>query len=166
MPNYRRHRLPLPVFVTLVTHHRMPCLAGDHAEGLLAAMRAVKLRHPYRHHAHVILPDHLHWLFGVMEGTDFSRIVAALKREFTWRMKERGMSGPFWQNRFHDHLIRDRADWDKHLDYIHYNPVKHGHCPRPEAWPYSSYHTWLARGAYPMGWGAGEPETITGMELE
>ena len=166
MPNYRRYHLPLPVFVTIVTRDRDPWLAGDYAGFLLAAMRQCKQRHPFRHYAHVILPDHFHWLFEPVDGVDFSTIVAAVKRETTWRLKERGMAGPFWQNRFYDHLIRHQADLRRHLDYIHFNPVRHGHCLRPADWPHSSYRAWQERGAYPSDWGTTAPESVTGMDLE
>lgn len=166
MPNYRRHYLALPVFVTLVTHGRTPWMVGDGAEEVLAAMRRVKQVYPFRHLAHVILPDHLHWLFELRDGTDFSRPVAALKRQATWRMKERGLAGPFWQDRFYDHLIRDEADFGAHLDYIHYNPVRHGHCGRAGDWPLSSFPSWVERGVYDPDWGVIEPGYLAGMDLE
>lgn len=166
MPDYRRYYLALPVFVTLVSHGRDPWLCGERAEDVLAAMRKVKARHPFRHLAHAILPDHMHWLFETGDGADFSGVVAAVKREVTWRSKARGLAGPFWQDRFFDHLIRDEADLRTHLDYIHFNPVKHGHCTRAADWPHSSFQSWLARGAYAPNWGAVEPVNLAGMNLE
>jgi putative transposase len=166
MPNYRRHYLALPVFVTLVTHGRAGWLIGERVEVVLAAMRGVKLYYPFRHIAHVILPDHIHWLFEPEADTDFSKLVSAVKREVTWRMKAQGQAGPLWQNRFYDHLIRDEADLQAHLDYIHFNPVKHGHGQRAADWPHSSFSSWLARGAYPPDWGVAEPEHLVGMNLE
>lgn len=154
------------MFVTLVTHGRRPWLTGEHAEVVLAAMRKVKAKTPYRHLAHVILPDHLHWLFEAREAGDFSKRVAALKRKVTWRLKERNLAGPFWQDRFYDHLIRDEADLRAHLDYIHFNPVERGHCRRAADWPDSSFRAWLARGAYAPGWGEVEPGDLAGMDLE
>ncbi len=166
MPNYRRHYLDLPVFVTLVTHGRAGWLNINRVEDVLAAMRSVKLKYPFRHIAHVILPDHLHCLFEPEADTDFSRLVAAVKREVTWRMKAQGRVGPFWQNRFYDHLLRDEADFQAHLDYIHFNPVKHGHCKRASDWPHSSFESWLVRGAYTPDWGVAEPGNLVGMNLE
>ncbi len=166
MPNYRRYRLPLPVFVTIVTRNRIPWMADERGELVLAAMRRVREKLPFRNHAHVILPDHLHWLFEPPDGADFSAIVAAFKREATWRLKELGLTGPFWQNRFYDHLIRDDDDLHRHLDYIHFNPVKHGLCALPSAWPFSSFATWQKRGAYADDWGSSMPDSLTGMDLE
>jgi putative transposase len=59
----------------------------------------------------------------------------------------------FWQKRFWDHIIRDEEDLAQHLDYIHYNPVKHGLVTRPEEWQHSSFIAWQERGAYPEQWG-------------
>jgi putative transposase len=164
MPNYRRHYLAAPVFVTLVTHRREPWLL-DHAAQLSVSMHRVRARHPFRHLAHVVLPDHLHWLFEADDG-DFSALIAAFKRDATWALKAEGLTGPFWQNRFYDHVIRDDDDLRRHLDYIHYNPVKHGHCTHPRDWPHSSFTAWQARGAYPADWGEAEPGGIRTMRLE
>lgn len=165
MPNYRRHYLPVPVFVTIVTHDRIPWLLAE-ADTVLAAMRRVKARRPYRHLAHVLLPDHLHWLFAPVEPTDLSRIVAAMKREVSWRLKARGVGGPLWQDRFYDHLIRDADDLRRHLDYIHYNPVRHGLVKRAGDYAHSSFAAWRQRGVYSPDWGRAEPEAVRGMDLE
>ena len=166
MSNYRRHYLARPVFVTLVTHNRARWLIGDRVEDVLVAMRGVKRKYPFRHIAHVILPDHIHWLFEPEAGSNFSKLVAAVKREVTWRMKAQGQEGPFWQNRFYDHLLRDETDFQAHLDYIHFNPVKHGHCKRAADWPHSSFLSWQARGAYTPDWGVAEPGNLAGMQPE
>lgn len=61
---------------------------------------------------------------------------------------ERGV----WQRRFWEHVIRDERDFDRHLDYIHFNPVKHGHATCPHAWAYSSFHRWVQTGIFPNDW--------------
>ena len=58
-----------------------------------------------------------------------------------------------WQRRFWEHTIGDEADLEKHLDYIHYNPVKHGLVSCPHKWEYSSFRKWLERGNYEANWG-------------
>lgn len=68
----------------------------------------------------------------------------------------------FWQMRFWDHIIRDEVDLQRHLDYIHYNPVKHGWVAKPEDWPHSSFLAWKERGAYTDGWGWSEPQSVVG----
>jgi len=66
---------------------------------------------------------------------------------------ERGI----WQRRYWEHMIRDEHDYGKHVDYIHYNPVNHGHAPRAADWPYSTIHRYIAAGTVTRNWGAGEP---------
>jgi putative transposase len=68
----------------------------------------------------------------------------------------------FWQKRFWDHVIRDEVDFQRHLDYIHYNPVKHGLVIKPEDWAHSSFSAWKERDAYPDGWGWSEPQSVVG----
>ena len=171
MPNYRRHYVPgHAVFVTLVTFERRPWMEDPlNREVLLSAMHRVKDKHPFRHFAHVIMPDHMHWLFAPGEPTDFSVIVAALKRDVTWRLKEQGkLDGPLWQNRFYDHVIRDENDFARHLDYIHFNPVKHGVAVSPCSYAWSSFSSWCEKGVYPPDWGktGNIPESIRNMNLE
>jgi putative transposase len=71
-----------------------------------------------------------------------------------------------WQRRFWEHTIRDEDDWRRHVDYIHYNPVKHGLAKRPGDWPWSSFRKAVAKGWYDEAWGACEPEAIDGMDYE
>lgn len=61
--------------------------------------------------------------------------------------------GPLWQNRYWDHQVRDQADFNAHLDYIHYNPVKHGYVEKPAQWEYSSFQAFLDQGYYQADWG-------------
>ncbi|MDD3450236.1 MAG: transposase [Gammaproteobacteria bacterium] len=164
--DYRRHRLPGgSCFFTVVTQHRRPLLV-DHIEALRAAFRLVRSRYPFAIEAIVVLPDHLHTLWRLPDGdSDYSRRWMVLKRAFSSalpaapaspsqaRKREKGV----WQRRFWEHTIRDEADWARHMDYIHYNPVKHGYVDSPAAWPWSSFPRWVARGVYEPGWGAGEP---------
>jgi putative transposase len=164
MPNYRRHYLPGPVFVTLVTHKRRPWMT-DAANEISHCMHRCQTKYPFRHLAHVVLPDHLHWMFQP-ETANFSVIVAALKRDLTWQIKSTGKSQPLWQARFYDHHIRSEDDFHRHLDYIHYNPVRHGYCSHPDEWPHSSFASWLARGAYEKDWGKQAPENLGDMNLE
>ena len=93
----------------------------------------------------------------------------SIKWNFTRNYKEsKGISDTvsLWQNRFWDHVIRDEADLSRHIDYIHYNPVKHGYVDAPEKWQYSTFAFWLQRGFYERGWGQVEPPGIADMEAE
>lgn len=68
-----------------------------------------------------------------------------------------------WQRRFWEHVIRDENDWKKHMDYIHYNPVKHALVKSPKDWMHSSFNYWVERGVYKKDWGATEPHSVIGM---
>jgi len=171
MPDYRRYYAAhQTVFVTIVTHRRQPLFAENATVAtLIAAIRRVKETHRFRHMAHVILPDHWHWLFRTEGEENFSAVVAAVKRDTSWRLRqEHGLRTPFWQDRFYDHVIRDDDDFARHLDYIHYNPVKHRVVSCAMAHAHSSFRAWVDRGVYPPTWGADEhvPESIRDMNLE
>jgi putative transposase len=168
MPTCRRFYIPgHPVFVTIVTHRREPWLAsGARAEILLESMRWAKTQYPFRHLAHVILPDHLHWMFLPEDVGRYSKLVGAIKRDTTWRLKDAGLTGPFWQARFYDHVISDEDHFGRHLDYVHFNPVKHGYVTRVADYERSSFAEWVRRDVYPNDWGNMEPEWIRDMNLE
>ena len=70
-----------------------------------------------------------------------------------------------WQRRFWDHLIRDDLDLQRHLDYIHWNPVKHGYVNRAIDWPYSTFHRYVANGLYPNDWGGMKDEAALNMNF-
>jgi putative transposase len=57
------------------------------------------------------------------------------------------------QRRFWEHQIRDEADFVRHVDYIHWNPVKHGYVRRAAEWPYSTFHRYVRSGVYAEDWG-------------
>jgi putative transposase len=132
-------------------------------------MKMIKEKHPFHHIAYVFLPDHLHWLLEPSPSTNISKIIAAVKREVTWRMKEQQVNiKPLWQPRFYDHVIRDEDDFARHLDYIHFNPVKHGLVQATTKYPHSSFAAWVERGVYTKEWGSAKqpPKHIVDMDLE
>ena len=94
----------------------------------------------------------------------------SVKRNFTQNYKQLHdvqTSISIWQRGFWDHVIRDERDLGIHLDYIHWNSIKHGYVNKPEDWPYSSYKGWMGKGVYEIGWGWNqEPEKITSMNFE
>jgi putative transposase len=61
---------------------------------------------------------------------------------------ERGI----WQRRYWEHTLRDERDFERHVDYIHFNPVKHGHVSQVKDWPHSSFHRMVRLGIYPPDW--------------
>ena len=71
--------------------------------------------------------------------------------------RERGI----WQRRYWEHAIRNDTDLERHVDYIHFNPVKHGHVSRVRDWQHSSFHRYVERGVLPQDWG-GDLKDIPG----
>jgi len=95
---------------------------------------------PFRLIAYVILDDHFHCILRPETGSNFSSILQSIKLRFTHRLnREQGITTPLslWQRRFWDHLLRDADDLHRHLDYIHYNPVKHGYVIDPADYQWS-----------------------------
>lgn len=164
MPAYRRYYSDQEqtVFLTLTTARRWPWLSiEDVRPRLLEALRATQALHPFRHHGHALLDDHLHLLISTHNGTRIPRIVGSFKQAALTRLRMIPRAqGRAWQHRYYDHIIRDEADFARHLDYLHYNPVKHGLVSRAGDWSWSSLAAWQARGAYPSDWGQTEPDSI------
>jgi putative transposase len=176
MTDYRRIRVPGATwfFTVNCAERRGNRLLTDHIEGLRAAFRKVRATHPFEIQAMVVLPEHLHCVWTLPEGdadfhtrwalikADFSRALPAGERRSESRIK-RGERG-IWQRRFWEHLIRDETDLARHIDYIHFNPVKHGWVTRVGDWPYSSFHRFVDRGVYPPDWATEPDASITGGE--
>jgi putative transposase len=163
MPNYRRVWVPGGTyFFTVTLLERKRRLLVEHIGALRAAFRVAQAARPFETLGIVILPDHLHAIWRLPEGdadfatrwrqikSGFSRRVAVDERRSAVRIAkgERGI----WQRRYWEHLIADELDLRHHLDYLHYNPVKHGHVDRVCDWPYSIFHREVRRGRYPIDW--------------
>lgn len=167
MPRYRRYfSKGQTVFLTLVTAGRCPWFSHEGVKGhLLDALRATQELYPFKHHGHVLLHDHLHLLLSLHNGAEIPRIIGSFKRAAIARLSDSPttVEGRAWQRRYYDHIIRDERDFARHLDYLHYNPVKHGLVTDAADWTWSSFPAWQVRGIYPRDWGRCEPENIHGM---
>ena len=163
-------------FFTLVTYNRRPILAGEpEVELLRQSMRKVMERRPFTINAAVILPDHLHLIWTLPPGdADFSTRWRLIKSLFSKGCDPRLRATPnrsrtqkgelaLWQRRYWEHLIRDEEDYNRHVEYIHYNPVKHGLVTEVKAWPYSSFHYYVDRDIYPHDWGGVAPMDCGGV---
>ncbi|MBS3744526.1 MAG: transposase [Wenzhouxiangellaceae bacterium] len=168
MPRYRRHfGSNQTVFLTLVTGNRRPWLRQpQQKQQLLNALRSISQRLAIRNIAYVILDDHLHWLFRSPD-VDIPRVVTALKQRMNFERKDAGLPWRgLWQNRYFDHIIRDEDDFRIHLDYIHYNAVKHGYVRSPSQYQWSSFRHWVQRGAYEIDWGASAVPEVSTLDFE
>ena len=159
---YRAPSFPVaPCFVPIFTDRRRPILASDEAVYVLRnAFRSVCQSCPFEIAAIVVMPDHLHciWTLPPPDDADFSTRWRLIKTGFTKHCPDILRRTPdtarltkgeqaIWQHRYWEHQIRDETDFARHVDYIHYNPVKHGLARSPLDWPYSSFGRYVKAGA-------------------
>jgi putative transposase len=172
MTNIRRYYLPNSiVFITSVTKDRIKIFnSKENMDLYWDVMRKLMLLHLFEMMAYTIMPDHFHWLIKLpQENPNFSKILLSFKGNFTYQYKKiHNSSTPLtlWQRRFWDHVIRDEKDFCVHLDYIHWNPVRHGFVKEPEHWIHSSFKSWVENGYYETGWSGEEPKTIRELNFE
>jgi putative transposase len=166
MTNFRRDHSPGATWfftVALMRRHRNSLLV-DQIDLLRSAVADVRARHPFRIQAWVVLPEHLHMLWTLPDGDAaiglrWGLIKSRVSRQLpegearSDSRRGRGERG-IWQRRFWEHRIRDEVDFERHCDYIHYNPVKHGLVARACDWPHSSFRRFVERGVYAMDWAA------------
>jgi putative transposase len=176
MSNYRRALTPGGTwfFTVNLLQRRGNDLLVRHIEWLRACVAAERVRRPFLVRSWVVLPEHMHWIWTLPSGdADFPTRWRRIKSDFSRRLPlterisparlHRGERG-IWQRRYWEHQIRDERDFANHLDYIHYNPVKHGWAATPADWPHSSFADYVTRGVYAPNWAspvaleiAGEP---------
>ena len=178
---YRRARVEGGTyFFTVVTHRRRRFLCEpENVSHLREAFRYVMTRRPFKINAFVLLPDHLHCVWTLPVGDcNFSTRWRLVKSAFTRACDEayrgavsasrrRKGEQAVWQRRFWEHQIRDERDLIQHVEYIHYNPVKHGLVKAPKDWEYSSFHRYVSKGIYDQEWGSEGPVSFeTGVGFE
>jgi putative transposase len=172
MSKIRRFYVPgTSVFITTVCHNRKNYLKAElDKELLLAVMREVKIIKSFSMIAYVIMDNHFHFIIKPDKAHNFSQIMQSIKQRFTNRYKKNNglySNIPIWQPRFWDHVIRNQDDMYRHIDYIHYNPVKHRYENSPFDYSWSSFRKYVDRGDYSREWASFKaPENISGMDYE
>ncbi|MES9941838.1 MAG: transposase [Candidatus Thiodiazotropha sp. 6PLUC2] len=168
MSNYKRYPVAGGIyFFTVVTFNRRPLFADPLARQCLRnAILETGQKMPFTTLGFCLLPDHLHCIWSLPEGdSDFSLRWNRVKGKFSKRyLAAGGIDGgaclsrrkrgevAIWQRRFWEHSIRDESDLTRHLDYLHYNPVKHGLVGGVGDWPWSTFHRFVSDGTYPVDW--------------
>jgi putative transposase len=176
---YRRARTKGGTFFfTVVVFKRGKIFCNKEDVSILReAFKHVSIERPFEVDAAVILPDHIHTVWTLPDGdSDFSTRWRLIKHLISIRYMQNkvGRLKPpavdysadggadkkskqkIWQQRFWEHQIRDDRDFAAHVDYIHYNPVKHGYVKSPRDWKYSSFHRYVKKGLYDINWGTGD----------
>jgi putative transposase len=163
-------------FFTVNLADRSSRLLVEQVDVLRHAVRVVERGHPFAIIAWVVLPDHMHAIWTLPDGdADFSGRWSLIKAGFSRAIartedipasrrgkRERGI----WQRRFWEHLIRDEEDLHRHIDYVHINPVKHGHANRATDWPHSSIHRYIRAGWLTADWACDADDSGMGGERE
>jgi putative transposase len=163
MPRYIRSFVPGGTyFFTVALEDRRSRLLVEHVDQLRLAYRRACELHLFDTLAICVLPDHVHAIWRMPpDDADFA---------LRWRLIKSGFSRAFescassasqhakrekgiWQRRYWEHQIRDEDDLARHVEYVHFNPVKHGHVRQVAHWPHSSFHRWVSRGELPAEWG-------------
>ena len=170
MSEYRRFRVPGGTYFFTINLLRRcgNTLLVDCIDALRTAMREVRTQKPFHIDGWVVLPEHMHLIITLPPGDDdFSNRIKSLKIRFGKQIPffeprsavrvARGERG-IWQRRFWEHAIRDAVDYERHMDYLHFNPVKHGHVIRVADWPYSTFHRYVEKGLYAVDWGGAGTE--------
>ena len=171
MPRYQRALVPGGCFFfTVAIADRTDDLLVREIARLQHSYRSIAERYPFETLAICILPDHLHAIWSLPEGdSDFSGRWSLIKSGFARGLAPASKLSPrqiskreqgLWQRRFWEHAIRDECDYARHLDYIHFSPVKHGLVVRVCDWPHSSFHEFVARGELPQDWGGDAGEIL------
>jgi putative transposase len=164
MTTYRRNFVPGgSYFFTVNLAERRWHLLTEQIDLLRTAFRLARKNYPFTIEAIVILPDHLHAIWRLPDDNrDFATRWRLIKSAFSRALprdeqisasrRSKGERG-IWQRRYWEHTLRDEYDFVRHMDYVHFNPVKHGHVPRVKDWPYSSFHRLVRLGVSPADWG-------------
>jgi putative transposase len=172
MSRYRRAKIDSGTFFFTVTiADRSDDLLIRNIDRLRHAYRSVQNRYPFETIAICVLPDHLHAIWSLPTGdADFPLRWSLIKSRFSRGLPSADARSPskiarrekgIWQRRYWEHTIRDDADLARHIDYIHFNPAKHGLVSRVSDWPHSSFHKHVAHGVLPADWG-GDIRDMTG----
>ena len=172
MSRYRRLKIEGGVFFfTLALADRRSDLLVRRIDRVRRAYADMQKRRPFETIAICILPDHIHAVWQLPEGdadyasrwslfkSGFSRGLPMAKRSPSKiKKREKGI----WQRRYWEHAIRDDADFERHVDYIHYNPVKHGLVMSVADWPFSTFHRYVSQGILPSDWAGDATELSSG----
>ena len=163
MVQYRRSKTPgASYFFTVNLHNRSKGYLTDHSHYLRQAFYEARKIHQFKIVAIAILPDHLHTILQLQQiDYHYPKIWQTIKSRFTRALVKEGVAlqknakGEYnlWQRRYWEHQIRDETDMQHHIEYIHYNPVKHGHINQVKDWPHSSFHQYVKQDIFPKDWG-------------
>ena len=154
--NYKRLFIPNTlIFITVVTKDRNNILI-EHIDYLRKSFTLTKQNYSFDIIAIIINPDHFHMIIKPENIKEYPKIIGSVKSNFTKLSNlehsiNNNRESNIWQRRYWEHTIRDENDLYKHIDYIHYNSIKH-HNIAPKDWEYSSFKKFVKNGYYEIDW--------------
>ena len=162
MVGYRRNRIAgATYFFTVTLRDRRSDLLVREIEALREAWRKAASRVPHAVIAAVVLPDHLHAVIRMEDETaDFPRLWQDIKKGFTRRTSQPGAPSA-WQSRYWERTVRDEAELQAFVDYVHINPLNHGLVNAVAEWPHSTFHRYVSKGWLPLDWATSPDATGT-----
>lgn len=164
-------------FFTMVLQDRSKDYLVRYIDEFRLAYKQTQERYPFETVAICILPDHLHLIMKLpKDDNNYSVRIAYLKMQFTQKLplycrkpndsQNKRREAGIWQRRFWEHLIRDDKDLANHLDYIYYNPVKHGYVQSVKDWQFSSFHRDVKKEIYSEDWGSNVDKIVLNLYKE
>lgn len=175
--NYRRVFVQSSfVHIILVSYNRQPIFINNIALLKKAFINSKKF-FKYEIVAICILPNHIHMILNPKNINEYPKIITSIKYYFsrhinvgvetpTYGYLNKGEKGLF-QRRFFEHTITTKEELNNHIDYIHYNPVKHTYVKNVQDWSFSSFHKFVNKNLYDKNWGSSKDvENIKDMDFE
>ena len=174
MPNYIRNRIKggCYFFTTNLLERHNNQLLIDHIDLLRESIQSIKNKYPFHIDGWVVLPEHMHFIITLPpEDDDYTKRIRLIKSSFSKKLEKTEYRSPvrqsrnergIWQRRYWEHAIRNEHDYARHMDYLHFNPVKHGYVSTVIDWPYSTFHRLVKQGVYPSDWGGREIDLNVG----
>lgn len=155
--NYKRLFLDNTyVFITIVTGKRKKFLI-ENIDLLRESFNECKKKYAFDIFAIAIMPDHIHMIIKPKNINEYPKIIGQIKMYFTKNSKVKyetnnNRESNIWQRRYWEHTIKDENDLYRHLDYIHFNPIKHGYIKKAVDWEHSSFNKFVKMGYYEQNW--------------
>lgn len=139
-------------FFTLATYKRLPILV-DNKDAALEGWRAVSDETGMELICWAILPNHLHVIidtnFNSMSKLSHAFKLASAKLFHVERVSHRKT---LWESSGWDQPLTSKEDLERHIDFVHYNPVKHGLASSPWEYQHSSFREFVKHGYYFKDW--------------
>ena len=154
--NYKRLFVPNSyIFITVVTNKRKRILI-DNIKFLREAFYITKKKYCFDIIAIIVNKDHFHMIINPKDVNSYPKIIGSIKATFTKISNlnydiNKNRESNIWQRRYWEHTILNEEDLYKHIDYIHFNSMKHYNIV-PKNWVYSSFKKFVRNGYYDIDW--------------